>query len=45
MYWTACWTELSFSASHAQGLFGNKDQLFDEWRRRLAFVPAQGTDE
>ena len=37
--------ELSFSASHAQGLFGNKDQLFDEWRRRLAFVPAQGTDE
>ncbi len=37
--------ELSFSASHAQGLFGNKDQLFDEWRRRLAFVPAQGADE
>ena len=36
--------ELSFSASHAQGLFGNKDQLLDEWRRRLAFVPAQSSD-
>ena len=37
--------ELSFSASHTQGLFGNKDQLLEEWRRRLAFVPAQGPDE
>lgn len=37
--------ELSLSASHAQGLFGNKDQLLEEWRRRLAFVPAQSPDE
>ncbi len=37
--------ELSFSASHAQGLFGNKDELLYEWQRRLAFVPAQSSDE
>ena len=37
--------ELNFSAAHAQGLFGNKDKLLDEWQRRLAFVAAQGPDE
>jgi WD40 repeat protein len=37
--------ELSFSAAHTQGLFGNKEQLLGEWQRRLAFVAAQGPDE
>ena len=37
--------ELSFASAHAQGLFGNKDQLLDEWSNRLALVPAQSPDE
>jgi WD40 repeat protein len=37
--------ELSFSAAHAQGLFGNRGQLLEEWQRRLAFVAPQGSDE
>ncbi len=37
--------ELNFSAAHAHGLFGNKEQLLEEWQRRLAIVPAQGPDE
>jgi WD40 repeat protein len=36
---------LSFSAAHAQGLFGNRAQLLDKWQRRLAFIPAQSPDE
>jgi hypothetical protein len=37
--------ELSFSASQGAGLFGNKDQLLEEWRRKLAFVTTQSSDE
>ena len=37
--------ELSFSASHAQGLFGNKALLLDDWQSRLAFVPAQSPNK
>ena len=37
--------ELSFSASHAQGLFGNKDRLLEEWQRRLAFASTQSPNE
>jgi WD40 repeat protein len=37
--------ELSFTASRGPGLFGNKDQLIDEWRRKLSLVTAQGSDE
>jgi hypothetical protein len=36
---------LRFSASNGTGLFGNKDKLLDEWRRKLALVTAQGPDE
>ena len=36
---------LSFSAAHAQGLFGNRAQLLDKWQHRLAFIPAQSPDE
>ena len=37
--------ELSFTASHGTGLFGNKQQLLDEWRSKLAIVPPQSSDE
>jgi WD40 repeat protein len=37
--------ELSFTAMRGPGLFGNKDQLIDEWRRKLAIVAAQSSDE
>jgi WD40 repeat protein len=37
--------ELNFVATGAPGLFGNKDQLIAEWRRKLAVVAAQGPDE
>ena len=37
--------ELSFTASRGPGLFGNKDQLIDEWRRKLSLVTTQGSDE
>lgn len=37
--------ELSFSGPGEPGLFGNKDQLIEEWSRRLALVAAQGPDE
>ena len=37
--------ELGFTPARGPGLFGNKDQLLEEWRRKLAIVAAQGTDE
>jgi WD40 repeat protein len=37
--------ELDFTAAHVQGLFGNKDELLQEWRRRLALVSTQGPNE
>jgi WD40 repeat protein len=37
--------ELSFTSTRGSGLFGNKDELLEEWRRRLALVAAQGPDE
>jgi WD40 repeat protein len=37
--------ELSFTATRGPGLFGNKDELLNEWRRKLAIVTAQGPDE
>jgi len=37
--------ELSFTALRGPGLFGNKDQLLQEWRRKLAVVAAQSPDE
>ena len=37
--------ELSFTSARGPGLFGNKDQLLDEWRRKLAVVAAQSPDE
>ena len=37
--------ELDFVASRGPGLFGNKDELLDEWRGKLALVPAQSPDE
>jgi len=37
--------ELNFAATGAPGLFGNKDQLIEEWRRKLAIVAAQSPDE
>ena len=37
--------ELSFTAAQGPGLFGNKNQLLDEWRRKLALVAPQRPDE
>ena len=37
--------KLNFAATGAPGLFGNKDQLIEEWRRKLAIVAAQSPDE
>jgi len=37
--------ELNFIASQGSALFGNKDQLLDEWRGKLAVVAAQSPDE
>jgi WD40 repeat protein len=37
--------ELDFTAASGSGLFGNKETLLEEWRRRLALVPAQSPDE
>jgi WD40 repeat protein len=39
--------ELNFSLDRGPGLFGNKEQLLEEWRRRLglSLVAAQGPDE
>jgi WD40 repeat protein len=37
--------ELSFTATHSTGLFGNKEQLLEEWRRKLAMVTTQRSDE
>ena len=37
--------QLNFVATGAPGLFGNKDQLIAEWRRKLSIVAAQGPDE
>jgi WD40 repeat protein len=37
--------DLSISAARGPGLFGNKDQLLEEWRRKLAIVAAQSPDE
>jgi WD40 repeat protein len=37
--------ELSFTATRGPGLFGNKNQLLDEWRRKLALVAPQSSDE
>ena len=37
--------ELNFAATRGPGLFGNKDKLLDEWRRKLALITAQGSDE
>ncbi|MDH3266681.1 MAG: hypothetical protein OEM25_06925, partial [Gammaproteobacteria bacterium] len=37
--------ELNFITTGAPGLFGNKDQLIAEWRRKLAIVAAQSPDE
>ena len=37
--------ELNFVSPNGPGLFGNKDELLAEWRRKLALVPAQSPDE
>jgi hypothetical protein len=37
--------ELNFAFSRGAGLFGSKDELLQEWRDRLALVPAQGSNE
>jgi hypothetical protein len=37
--------ELSFTSSDMPGLFGTREELLDEWSRRLAFVAAQSADE
>jgi len=37
--------ELNFIASQGPALFGNKDQLLDEWRGKLAVIATQGPDE
>ena len=37
--------EFSFTALRGSGLFGNKDQLLEEWRRKLAIVAPQSPDE
>jgi hypothetical protein len=37
--------ELNFASSRGAGLFGSKDELLEDWRDRLAFVPAQGANE
>ena len=37
--------DLSFVATGAPGLFGNKDQLIEEWRHKLAVTAAQSPDE
>jgi len=37
--------ELNFTATRGPGLFGNKDQLLDEWRRKLALVTPESSDE
>ena len=37
--------ELGFTATQGPGLFGNKDQLLDEWRQKLSIVAAQSPDE
>jgi hypothetical protein len=39
--------ELNFSSEDGPGLFGNKNQLLDEWRKTLglSLVAPQGSDE
>ena len=37
--------ELNFASSRGAGLFGSKDDLLEEWRDKLALVPAQGPNE
>ncbi len=37
--------ELRFAGSGHPGLFGNKDELIAEWRRKLALVTPQRSDE
>ena len=37
--------ELSFALTEGPGLFGSRESLLEEWRRKLAFVPAQSTDQ
>jgi len=37
--------ELNFTSTRGPGLFGNKDQLLEEWRRKLAIVAPQSPDE
>ena len=37
--------ELNFSSAGGPGLFGNKDQLIEEWRRKLAIVTPQSPNE
>ena len=34
--------ELNFGAVHGPGLFGNKDKLLEEWRRKIGAVSADG---
>ncbi len=35
--------ELSFGGSSTTGLFGNKDELLQEWRQRLSAIPLEGS--
>ena len=37
--------ELNFTSARGPRLFGNKDRLLDEWRRKLAIVAPQSPDE
>jgi hypothetical protein len=37
--------ELNFLSTGGPGLFGNKDQLIEEWRRKLAIVAPQSPNE